>query len=191
MPADEIGDVTGLLRQYRAGDEAASARLIAAAYDELHRVARRCMGHERGNHTLQATALVNEAFLRLTGGAKIEWQDRAHFYGVAARLMRQILVDYSRQRKAAKRGGGHQVSLDDGLVISEDRIEDVVAMDQVLSRLEAMDPRQGRIVELRFFTGLNVEEIAEVMDISTPTVKREWASAKAWLHRELTGGHVR
>ena len=191
MPADEIGDVTGLLRQYRAGDEAASARLIAAAYDELHRVARRCMGHERGNHTLQDTALVNEAFLRLTGGAKIEWQDRAHFYGVAARLMRQILVDYSRQRKAAKRGGGHQVSLDDGLVISEDRIEDVVAMDQVLSRLEAMDPRQGRIVELRFFTGLNVEEIAEVMDISTPTVKREWASAKAWLHRELTGGHVR
>jgi len=191
VPADEIGDVTGLLRQYRAGDEAASARLIAAAYDELHRVARRCMGHERGNHTLQDTALVNEAFLRLTGGAKIEWQDRAHFYGVAARLMRQILVDYSRQRKAAKRGGGHQVSLDDGLVISEDRIEDVVAMDQVLSRLEAMDPRQGRIVELRFFTGLNVEEIAEVMDISTPTVKREWASAKAWLHRELTGGHVR
>jgi len=183
--------VTGLLRQYRAGDQDASARLISAAYEELHRVARRCMGNERGNHTLQATALVNEAFLRLTGGANIEWQDRAHFYGVAARLMRQILVDYSRKRNADKRGGGHRITLDDGLVVSEDRLADVVAMDQVLRRLEQMDARQGRIVELRFFTGLNVDEIAEVMDISTPTVKREWASAKAWLHRELTGGHVR
>ncbi len=191
MAADEIGNVTGLLRQYRAGDQDASAKLIAAAYDELHRVARRCMGNERSSHTLQATALVNEAFLRLTGGANVEWQDRAHFYGVAARLMRQILVDYSRKRSAGKRGGGRQISLDDALVVSDDRIEDVVAMDQVLARLEQMDPRQGRIVELRFFTGLSVEEIAEVMDISTPTVKREWASAKAWLHRELTGGHLR
>jgi RNA polymerase sigma factor (TIGR02999 family) len=131
--------------------------------------------------------LVNEAFLKLVGNTRAEWRDRAQFYGVAARLMRRILVDYARKRSAGRHGGGHQVTLEENLILREERLEDVLGVDEVLERLEALDPRQGRIVELRFFSGLTVEEIAEVMHISTPTVKREWSSAKAWLHRELAG----
>jgi RNA polymerase sigma factor (TIGR02999 family) len=183
---DQKGDVTKLLRQLRSGDRESAERLIAAVYGELRQVAARAMRQERPGHTLQPTALVNEAFLRLAGQSGVEWQDRAHFFGVAARVMREILVDYARKHSAAKRGGGQRITLDDTLLISHDRLDEVVACDQVLGRLEAMDPRQGRIVELRFFAGLSVEEVAEVMQISTPTVKREWASAKAWLHRELT-----
>jgi RNA polymerase sigma factor (TIGR02999 family) len=161
---------------------------MAAVYGELRRVAGRAMRNERPGHTLQPTALVNEAFVRLAGNTGIEWQDRAHFFGVAARLMRQILVDYARKKHAAKRGGAARVTLDDSLLISDDHLGDVMAVDEVLARLETLDARQGRIVELRFFAGLSVEEVAEVMEISTPTVKREWQSAKAWLHRELTTG---
>jgi RNA polymerase sigma factor (TIGR02999 family) len=145
------------------------------------------MRRERSGHTLQPTALVNEAFLRLVNQTGIEWKDRAHFFGVAARLMREILVDYARQHAAAKRGG-IKVTLDDSLLISEGRLEEAAAWDEVLNRLELLDARQARIVEMRFFGGLSVDEVAEVMKISAPTVKREWASAKAWLHRELASG---
>jgi RNA polymerase sigma-70 factor (ECF subfamily) len=189
--ADDARDLTQLLRRLRSGDDDAAAKVVAAAYGELRKVAARCMQNERPGHTLQPTALVNEAFLRLAGTTGVDWQDRAQFYGVAARLMRQILVDYARKRRAGKRDGGARVTFEDRLILREDRIEDVIAMDEVLGRLEALDPRQGRIVELRFFAGMSVEEIAEVVHVSTPTVKREWNSAKAWLHRELTGGHAR
>jgi len=154
-------------------------------YGELRQVAARAMRNERPGHTMQPTALVHEASLKLAGAAGVEWRDRAHFFGVAARLMREILVDYARQRGAAKRGSGARITLDDSLLIAEDRLADVLAIDEVVQRLEALDARQGQIVELRFFGGLSVEEVAEVMKISTPTVKREWQSAKAWLHREL------
>ena len=187
MPEDGE-DVTRLLRQLRLGDQDAAGKLISAVYGELRQMAGRAMRNERPGHTLQPTALVHEAFLKLAGGAGVEWRDRAHFFGVAARLMREILVDYARKRSAAKRGSGARITLDESLLISEDRLGDVIAMDEVVKRLEALDPRQGRIVELRFFGGLSVEEVAEVMQISTPTVKREWQSAKAWLHRELTRG---
>jgi RNA polymerase sigma-70 factor (ECF subfamily) len=170
---DDSGDVTRLLRQMRSGDREAAGKLISAAYGELRQVAVRALRNERPGHTLQPTALVNEAFLKLAAGAGVDWRDRAHFFGVAARLMREILVDYT---------------LDDSLLIAEDRLADVVAIDEIMSRLQALDVRQGQIVELRFFGGLSVEEVAEVMSISTPTVKREWQSAKAWLHRELTRG---
>ena len=187
MPED-IGDVTRLLRRARQGEEDATAQLISAVYGELRQMAARAMRNERGGHTLQPTALVNEAFLRMAQGAGVDWRDRAHFFGVAAHVMREVLVDYARKRGAAKRGGGVRVTLDDSLAISEDKLGEIVAVDELLSRLEAMDPRQARIVELRFFAGLNVEETAEALGISTPTVKREWASAKAWLQREMTQG---
>jgi RNA polymerase sigma-70 factor, ECF subfamily len=186
--AQNTGEVTRLLKEVRSGDKEATSRLIAAVYGELRQVAGRAMRRERPGHTLQPTALVNEAFLRLVNQTGIEWKDRAHFFGVAARLMREILVDYARSHAAAKRGGGIKITLVDSLIISEGRLEEVVAWDEVLGRLEQLDPRQSRIVELRFFGGLSVEEVAEVMEISTPTVKREWASAKAWLHRQLTSG---
>ena len=189
--ANDAADLTQLLRELRSGNDDAAARVVAAAYGELRKIAARCMQNERPGHTLQPTALVNEAFLRLTGTTGVDWHDRAQFYGVAARLMRQILVDHARKRRAGKRDGGARVTWEDRLILREDRIEDVIAMDEILGRLEALDVRQGRIVELRFFAGMSVEEIAEVMRISTPTVKREWNSAKAWLHRELTGGHAR
>jgi len=188
--AQDTGEVTRLLREVRSGDKEATSRLITAVYGELRQLAARAMRRERPGHTLQPTALVNEAFLRLVNQAAVEWKDRAHFFGVAARLMREILVDYARSHAAAKRGG-LKVTLDDGLLLSEGRLEEVIAWDEVLQRLEQLDRRQGRIVELRFFAGLNVEEVAEVLGISTPTVKREWASAKAWLHRELTSGKAR
>jgi RNA polymerase sigma factor (TIGR02999 family) len=184
--AEQAENLTQLLRRLRSGDEDAAAKVASAAYGELHKIAARCLRRERPGHTLQPTALVNEAFLKLIGNTRAEWRDRAQFYGVAARLMRRILVDYARKRAAGKRGGGHQVTLEENLVLREEKLEDVLGVDEALERLEALDARQGRIVELRFFSGLTVEEIAEVMQISTPTVKREWSSAKAWLHRELT-----
>jgi RNA polymerase sigma-70 factor (ECF subfamily) len=183
---EQAENLTHLLRRLRSGDEDAAARVASAAYGELHKIAARCLRRERPGHTLQPTALVNEAFLKLVGNTRAEWRDRAQFYGVAAKLMRRILVDYARKRAAGKRGGGgNQVTLEENLVLREERLEDILGVDEALERLEALDARQGRIVELRFFSGLTVEEIAEVMHISTPTVKREWSSAKAWLHREL------
>ena len=178
-------EVTQLLAKLSAGDNEASSRLISLVYGELRVMAGRCMRRERPNHTLQATGLVHEAYLRLAGQG-IQWQDRAHFFGIAARVMRRVLLDYAREHRAKKRNGGaKQVTLDDALMISRDRLEEVLILDQCLERLEASDPQQSRLVELRFFAGLTVEETSEAMGISTATVKREWSHAKAWLTRAM------
>ena len=184
------GDVTLLLEQVRAGKDGASDQLVALIYDELRRIAGAQMARERHGHTLQATAVVHEAYLRLAGEHELQWQNRAHFFAIAAKTMRRVLRDYARQRRAGKRGGEdcHRVDIDIDLFAEENRIEDLIAMDEILSRLSGMDPEQGRIVELRFFAGLNVEETAEVMGTSPTTVKREWRLAKAWLGRELAAG---
>jgi RNA polymerase sigma factor (TIGR02999 family) len=179
-------EVTQLLAKLSAGDSEASARLITLVYSELRAMAGRCMRRERPNHTLQATVLVHEAYLRLAGQDKIQWQSRAHFFGIAARVMRRILLDYAREHRAKKRSGGAiQVTLNDALIVSEDHLEDVLILDECLEKLAAVDPQQSRLVELRFFAGMTVEETAEVMGISTATVKREWSHAKAWLIRAM------
>jgi RNA polymerase sigma factor (TIGR02999 family) len=157
-------------------------------YDELRRLARHYMGRERAGHTLQTTALVNEAFLRLTDARHVRWQDRAHFLGISARLMRRVLVDYARRRVFQKRGGAAQrVTLHEDLVSAPDPAVDVVALDRALEALAKVDPRKTRVVELRFFGGLSVEETAEVLQVSADTVKRDWRMAKLWLLRELEG----
>jgi RNA polymerase sigma factor (TIGR02999 family) len=181
------GDVTRLLGQLRAGNQDVAGELVPLIYDELRRIAGAQMRRERPGHTLQATAVVHEAYMRLVGDQEIQWQNRAHFFAIAAITMRRVLLDYARQHHAGRRGGegARKVDIDAELLIANDRLEDVVALDEVLGRLTEMDPEQGRIVELRFFAGLNVEETAEVMGISPSTVKREWRLAKAWLDREL------
>jgi RNA polymerase sigma factor (TIGR02999 family) len=182
------GAVTELLRAWSDGDDAALEQLIPLMEAELRRLARGYMGRERQGHTLQTTALVNEAFLRLTDARQIRWQDRAHFLGISARLMRRVLVDYARRRGFYKRGGGAQrVTLHEALVTASDPALDVVALDRALEALEKADARKSRIVELRFFGGLSVEETAEVLKVSTDTVKRDWRLAKLWLLRELGG----
>jgi len=182
------GEVTMLLAQLRAGEQDAAAQLIPLVYDELRRIADAQMRRERAGHTLQPTAVVHEAYMRLVGGSEVEWQNRAHFMGFAARTMRQVLLDYARQRHAGKRGGegAQKIEIDAERLVSDDRLEEVLALDEVLDRLAAMDPQQARIVELRFFAGLNVEETAEVMGISDTSVKREWRSAKAWMDQQLS-----
>ena len=186
MP-DARADVTALLGQLRAGKQDVADHLIPLIYDELRRIAGAQMRRERAGHTLQATALVHEAYMRLAGEQEIQWQNRAHFFAIAARAMRQVLLDYARQRLAGKRGGegAQKVEIDVELLLGANRIEEIVALDEVVTRLSELDPQQGRLVELRFFAGLNVEETAEVMGISESTVKREWRLAKAWLHRAL------
>jgi RNA polymerase sigma-70 factor (ECF subfamily) len=181
------GDVTRLLGQLRAGNQDVADQLVPLIYDELRRIAGAQMRRERPGHTLQATAVVHEAYMRLAGEQEIQWQSRAHFFATAARTMRRVLLDYARQRHAGRRGGegARKVDIDAELLVADDRLEDVVALDEILTRLSEMDPDQGRIVELRFFGGLNVEETAEVMGISPRTVKREWKLARAWLDREL------
>ena len=184
-------DITRLLRDWQAGSAPALERLIPLVYDELHALASRYLSRERRDHTLQTTALVNEAFLKLAGQREVNWQSRAHFFGIAAKLMRRILVDHARRDGRVKRGGGaRHLSIDDvdppSPVAPLDAI-DTCALDAALSRLEALDLQQGRIVELRFFGGMTIEEAAEVMGVSSATIKREWAVAKAWLYRELTG----
>jgi len=181
------GAVTLLLGQLRAGKQDVAEQLAPLIYDELRRIASAQMRRERPDHTLQATAVVHEAYMRLAGEQEVPWQNRAHFFAIAAQTMRRVLLDYARQRHAGKRGGegARKVDIDAELLVGDDRLEDVIALDEVLGRLSEMDPEQGRIVELRFFAGLNVEETAEVMGISARTVKREWRSAKAWLSREL------
>jgi RNA polymerase sigma factor (TIGR02999 family) len=184
MASDEV---TQLLGQLTGGNRAAVDQLLPLVYKELKRIAGGQLSHERPDHTLQATALVHEAYLKLVDQRDVNWQNRAHFFGVAAQAMRRIMLDYAKSKKRGKRGGGlRKVSLDVDLIISEDRAGDLLDIDEALTRLEQLDPRQGKVVELRFFCGLSVEETAEVMGISAPTVKREWALAKAWLHRELT-----
>jgi RNA polymerase sigma-70 factor (ECF subfamily) len=184
------GEVTRLLGKLAEGDGEASARLIALVYGELRAIAGRCMRRERPEHTLQATVLVHEAYMRLAGEDGIQWQSRAHFFGIAARVMRRVLLDYAREHRAKKRSGGARVTFDDGLVVSQDHLEDILILDECMQKLAAVDPRQSQLVELRFFAGLTVEETAEVMSISTATVKREWSHAKAWLIREMKMGEL-
>ena len=178
--------VTQLLVNWSHGDRDALEKLTPLVYQELRRLARRHLSHERADHTLQSTALVHEAYMRLIEQRDVHWQNRAHFFGVAAQLIRRILIDYARNRQASKRGAGAcKLTLDEALDAPVRRDLDVVALDDALEDLARIDPRQSRIVELRFFTGLTVEETAEVLGVSTPTVNREWNAAKAWLFREL------
>jgi len=182
------GQVTALLQAWSAGDEHALDRLIPLVEAELRRLARGYMGRERREHTLQATALVNEAFLRLVDAKSVRWTDRAHFLGISARLMRRVLVDHARSRGYEKRGGGvHRVTLTDAVLVSTGPTLDLVALDRALEGLALVDARKARVIELRFFGGLSVEETAEVLHVSTDTIKRDWRLAKLWLLRELEG----
>jgi RNA polymerase sigma-70 factor (ECF subfamily) len=179
-------EVTQLLVDWRGGDHSALDKLMLLVYDELHTLARRYMKRERGDHTLQTTALVNEAYLKLVGRQSTDWQNRAHFFGVAAQVMRHLLIDHARSRRYARRGGsGVRITLDETIAASPGESVDLLALNEVLDRLDAIDERKRRIVELRYFSGLSVEETAEVLGISAITVKREWLKAKAWLYREL------
>jgi RNA polymerase sigma-70 factor (ECF subfamily) len=182
-----VPDVTGLLLSWRKGDAEALDRLVPLVYDELRRVARRHLGREQPGHALQATALVHEVYLRLVDVDRLTLKNRTHFFAVAAKLMRQILVDHARRQHADKRGGGvTMVSLEDASPAAQPQSVDVLALDQALEALSAIDPRQCGVVELRFFAGLDIDEAAEALGISSATVEREWALAKAWLHRRLS-----
>ncbi len=182
-------ELTQLLRAWSEGDEQALERLVPLVYSELHRLARHYMAGERAGHTLQTSALVNEAYLRLVDVKNVNWQNRAHFFGVSAQLMRRILVDFSRSRRSLKRGGEIlTVPLEEGLIASPGTGADLVALDDALKTLAAMDPRRSRVVELRFFGGLSAEETAEVLKVSAETVLHDWKLAKVWLLRELSAG---
>lgn len=179
-------EVTRLLLDWGSGDQAALERLMPLVDRELHRLAHRYIRRERPDHTLQTTALVNEAYLRLVDQRNVHWKNRAHFYALSAQLMRRILVDHARKRKYAKRGGEtHKISLDEAMTVSNERTKDLVALDDALTKLAAIDPRKSKVVELRFFGGLSVEETAEVLSVSIITVNREWKLAKAWLYNLL------
>jgi RNA polymerase sigma factor (TIGR02999 family) len=180
--------VTELLVQWRTGDGEALQELVPLVYNELRAVAHRYLRHERRSHTLQTEALVHEAYLRLLDGRPAVTENRAHFVAIAARLMRQILVDYARSHQAAKRGPGQKVELTLDIELPQPQRADVVALDDALNALSQRDAQQGRIVELRFFGGLTIEEAAEALDISPATVKRDWAMARAWLSREMKKG---
>lgn len=183
-------DVTQLLVSWGNGDQQALEQLIPLVYSELRRLADRYVRRERQGHTLQSTALVHEAWMKLIDQRNVRWQNRAHFFGVAAQMIRRILVDYARNRHAEKRGGhAFKLSLDDAIEVPKQRDLDLVALDDALDSLSQVDPQQGRIVELRFFAGLSIEETAEALRISPATVKRDWVVAKAWLYREM-GGRV-
>ncbi len=178
--------VTQLLLAWNDGDESALERLVPLVYEELHRLAKRQMERESPDHNLQTTALINEAYLRLVGLKNVQWQNRAHFFALCARLMRRILVDFARSRRYTKRGGGRQpISLNESLVVSPQLSADLVAVNDVLNALTTIDARKGQVVELRFFGGLTAEETAAVLKVSPDTVRRDWKLAKAWLLREL------
>lgn len=180
-------NITQLLVAWNQGDQNALDQLTPLVYQELHRLAHGYMAGERRGHILQTTALVNEAFVRLIDWRQVEWQDRAHFFGVAAMLMRRILVQFAREQQAAKRGGqAIRVSLSDASAFSARQDPDLVALDDALTTLEKLDPRQARTVELRFFGGLSLEEAAEVLRVSVSTVRRDWRIAQAWLHQQLS-----
>ncbi|MBL8241737.1 MAG: sigma-70 family RNA polymerase sigma factor [Bryobacterales bacterium] len=182
-------EVTQLLNQWSDGNRAALDSLTPVVYDELRRLASIYLHRERSDHTLQPTAVVHEAYMRLVDQRSVRWQNRAHFFGIAAQMIRRILVDHARGVRAAKRGGGAvALSLDEALGVSEKRDLELEALDDALTTLAEVDPQQARVVELRFFTGLSIEETAEVLGISESTVKRDWVSAKAWLFRELSKG---
>ena len=183
---DRAGDVTRLLGDLKAGDKAAEAQLLELVYPELRKIARRYLRGERSGHTLQPTALVNEAYLQLTQQLDKDWHGRSHFFAIAAQLMRRILVDHARHKKAAKRDGARkQVELTETLAVTEDRLDEILDVDVALQRLAEFDPRRATVVELRFFGGMTEEEVGEVLDVAPRTVRRDWNVAKAWLHGEL------
>src|SRR5438309_3896012 len=180
-------NVTQLLVAWGNGDEAARDRLMPLVYHELHRLAHQYMNKERPGHTLQTSALVNEAYLRLIDQKQVHWQNRAHFFGIAAQLMRRILVDYARSRRYQKRGGeAQQVELNEAMIVSRERAADVIALDDALKSLAEFDERKSQIVELRFFGGLSIEETAQVLEVSPGTVMRDWTLTKAWLRKAIT-----
>ena len=181
-----LPEVTQLLVAWGNGDQVARDQLMSVVYQELHRLAHQYMKRESPGHTLQTSALVNEAFMRLIDQKDVRWQNRAHFFGIAAQMMRRILVDYARSRNYAKRGGGaRQISLDEGLTVSLERSAEVVQVHEALEQLAKFDPRKSQIVELRFFGGLSIEETARVLGVSQGTVMRDWTLAKAWLRKEI------
>jgi RNA polymerase sigma factor (TIGR02999 family) len=185
MPIDSTNEVTELLQKWSGGDADALEKLTPVIYAELHRIAKRYMNRERDGHTLQTTALVNEAFVRLIDWNNVKWENRAHFFGVSAQLMRRILVDFARSRPKIKGGDARQVSLEEAFTVTAEKDADLVTLDEALNELAKFDERKAKIVELKFFGGLSVEETAEVLKISGVTVMREWSKAKAWLYREL------
>ncbi len=186
MSTDRPAEITQLLLDWRGGSERAFEELLPLVYGELRRIARNYMRRQNPGHTLQTTALVNEAYMRLVDSNRVNWQDRNHFFAVSAQLMRRILVDFARKKNSQKRGGDHLiVTLDERVENLAETGTDLVALDEALSRLAEFSPRQSRVIELRFFAGLNEEQIAEVLDISARTVRRDWQIARAWLFREL------
>jgi RNA polymerase sigma-70 factor, ECF subfamily len=184
----ETSDVSTLLRAWSDGNQSALKGLAPIVYDELHRLAHRYLGRERPGHSLQTTALVNEAYIRLVDYKRMQWQNRAHFFAVSAQVMRRILVDHARGHNVKRGAGVQHVSLDEGAVVGGDRASDLVALDDAMNALARLDPRKVQIIEMRFFGGLSVEETAEVLKVSPATVRRDWSIAKFWLYRELGGG---
>ena len=181
-------DVSQLLRAWSDGDQGALAALTPIVYDELRRLARRYMRRERPGHSLQTTALVNEAYLRLVDYKRMEWQNRAHFFAVSAQLMRRILVEHARRQNLKRGGDVRHISLNEAAVVGGGRATDLVALDDAMNALARLDPRKEQVIEMRFFGGLSVEETAEVLKVSPVTVLRDWSTARAWLYRELSGG---
>lgn len=186
MPQESSPPLTELLARWQAGDEDSLRRLLPAVYNELRRLAHYHLRNERPNHTLQSTALVNEAYLRLMKVDPVRFENRNQFFALAAHLMRRILVDHARQRNAAKRDGGFALELNEAIAIRKARTVDLIALDEALDSLSRMDPQQSRIVELRFFAGLSIEETSHALGISPATVKRDWSTAKAWLYHEIS-----
>jgi RNA polymerase sigma-70 factor, ECF subfamily len=186
MPA--AGEITQLLRCWSKGDDGALAKLTPIVYNQLHRLARAYMRRERPGHSLQTTALLNEAYMRLVDYKRMQWQDRAHFFAVSAQLLRRILVDHARRHNLKRGGDVKHVSLDEAAMVGGSRAANLVALDEAMKRLAEVDPRKEQVVEMRFFGGLSVDETAEVLKISAVTVMRDWSTAKAWLYRELAGG---
>ena len=181
-----VDNLTALLHEWREGDKAALDRLMPLVYDQLRRIAHRYVQRERDGHTLQTSALVNEAYLRLAGQQKVAWQDRAHFFAVTAQVMRHILIDHARRRRYAKHGGeARQVSIKDASLMSMERAAELIALEEALDELAKLDQRKSRVVELRYFGGLSLEETAEVLKVSLMTVRRDWRAAKAWLYRRM------
>ncbi|MGB7924176.1 MAG: sigma-70 family RNA polymerase sigma factor [Pyrinomonadaceae bacterium] len=188
MTSPQQRDITHLLVDLENGDKEALDKLLPLVYDELRRLADHYLRRERADHTLQATALVHEAYMRLVDQKNVRWQNRAHFFGVAAQMMRRILVDHARALQTTKRGsGGIKLALDDIAEMAEEKATDMIALDEALTELEALDPQKSRIVELRFFGGLSIEETAEVLGLGTATIIRQWRMAKAWLYQSVTG----
>src|SRR5437870_4966037 len=183
-----VDDISVLLRAWSDGDQSALTRLTPIVYDELRSLARRYMKRERPGHSLQTTALVNEAYMRLVDYERMEWRNRAHFFAVSAQLMRRILVEHARRHNLKRGGGVQHVSLEEAAVVGGDQDTDMVALDDAMNALARIDPRKVHVVEMRFFGGISVEETAQVLKVSTVTVKRDWRAARAWLYRELTGG---